>query len=112
MKLSRDTALKIDYILDQLFPPIIRDTRWLMYIPFRIMFGNKASVYLDFKERAFSMTDDEFKAAYAATSEVAPERETDCNRASIETVLQHIKGENILEVGCGVVLGEDSCKRI
>ena len=101
MKLSRDTALKIHYFLDQFVPPIIRDTRWIMYIPFRVMFGNKASVYLDFKDKAFDMTEEEFTAAYAKTQDVAPERESDCNNASIDAVMKNILGQNVLEVGCG-----------
>ncbi len=101
MKLSRDISLKIHWVFDQLIPPFLRDCRWFMGIFIRMAFRHRAPIYMDFKEKAHAMTVEEFTEAYRLTSEVAFERETDLNHASIEKILTCIEGTNLLEVGCG-----------
>lgn len=101
MKLRRDTALKIHYLLDQWVPPFIRDTRWIMKLPLLLAFREHADTYLDFKERAYQMSEEEFRATYAKVSDVAFERATDLNDYSIQRLLEEVRGPRVLEVGCG-----------
>jgi len=101
MKLPRDLALKINWVLDQLIPPILRDSKWFMYLPLKMAFKHRVNVYLTFKERASNMGLEEYLQCYRETAEVAFERETDLNKKSIELIIQHVKGKKILEVGCG-----------
>ena len=101
MKLSRDLALKIHWVFDQLIPPILRDQRWFMWLPIKLAFRHRADAYLDFKFKAHALSEDEYKALYAEVSDVMFERETDLNCKSIELIKQHIKGKHVLEVGCG-----------
>jgi ubiquinone/menaquinone biosynthesis C-methylase UbiE len=101
MKLKRDTALKIHYVLDQWVPPFFRDKRWLMYLPLRLAFREHAKVYLDFKDTAFQLSEDEFREVYRQVSDIAFERETDLNERSVERLLEEVRGPKILEVGCG-----------
>jgi len=101
MKLNRDIALKIHYVFDQLIPPIFRDSKFFMSIFIKMAFRHRAPVYLDFKEKAYEMSEEEFREAYRLTSDVAFERPTDLNRVSIEKIIKNIKGNKILEVGCG-----------
>jgi ubiquinone/menaquinone biosynthesis C-methylase UbiE len=100
-KMSRDTALFFHYILDNLVPPIIRDCRWIMAIPLWAMFRHRYKVYLDFKETAFSLTEEEFRGFYRMVSDTAIDRETDLNKASIDKIMVHVTGPKILDVGCG-----------
>ncbi len=101
MKLKRDTALKIHYLLDQWVPPFFRDSRWFMAIPMRMAFREHADTYLDFKEKAYQMTEAEFQETYRRVSDVAFERATDLNHASINRIMQEVRGPKVLEVGCG-----------
>ena len=101
VNLSRDTALKIHYILDNLVPPIIRDCRWIMAIPMWIMFRHNYKSYLDFKETAFSLSEEEFRDVYRKLSSTAIRRETDLNIASIDKIISSVVGDKILDVGCG-----------
>ena len=101
MKLSRDISLKIHWVFDQLIPPVLRDCRWFMGFFIKMAFRHRAPIYMDFKDKAHTMTCEEFTEAYRLTSEVAFERETDLNEASLKKIFQHIDGTNILEVGCG-----------
>jgi hypothetical protein len=64
MKLSRDIALKIHWVFDQLIPPVLRDQKWFMYLPIRMAFRHKAPYYFEFKEKAHSLTHEEYKQIY------------------------------------------------
>lgn len=99
--MSRDTALKIHYILDQLVPPIIRDCKWIMSFPLWVMFRHRYKSYLNFKEIAFDLSEEEFRGFYRMVSDTAIERDTDLNKASIDKIMMHTKGDKILDVGCG-----------
>jgi len=99
--LSRSVTTKIAFILDQLVPPIIRDSRWFMWIPFRTLLGNKSEAFFTFKDHAFDMSFEQFKETYANTQSAHIKRETDLNNTCVEKILANISGENVLEVGCG-----------
>ena len=101
MKLTRQTALKIHFVLDQLLPPILRDAIWFMSIPFRILYKDRADVFLTFKQKAWSMTEEEFAQAYRDVEPVLMERDTDLTDEAIGAVLGEIVGSDVLEAGCG-----------
>jgi ubiquinone/menaquinone biosynthesis C-methylase UbiE len=50
---------------------------------------------------AHILTQKECENCYAEASEVQFTGETDLNRKSVELILKHVMGRNILEVGCG-----------
>lgn len=101
MKLSRQTALKFHFILDQLLPPLLRDARWFMSIPFGILYKDRAHVFLSFKEKAWKMTEEEFAQAYRDVEPVLMERDTDLTDVAIDAVLSEVVGTDVLEAGCG-----------
>jgi SAM-dependent methyltransferase len=102
MKLSRETASKIRFLLDECLPPIVRDSRWFARLPLRLAFGEKGDVYLDFKARAMTMSDEEMAEVYGKIREGVIERPTDLNDAGIHAILRDVIGPRVLEVGCGV----------
>jgi SAM-dependent methyltransferase len=99
--LSRDVSLKIHYILDQWVPPFMRDCRWMMAIPLWLVFRHRYKSYLDFKELAFRLSEEEFRGFYRMVSDTAIERETDLNKASVDKLMIHVTGPKVLDVGCG-----------
>jgi ubiquinone/menaquinone biosynthesis C-methylase UbiE len=101
MKLSRKTASKIRLLLDEYLPPALRDSRWFVRFPLRLVFGDKAHVFLDFKQRALTMSDEEFAAVYRDIKSNLIERETDLTDACAEAVQSDVVGPQVLEVGCG-----------
>jgi SAM-dependent methyltransferase len=101
MKLNRDFTLKIHFILDQLLPPIIRDSRLLMYPVFRLFFGKKADVFLNFKSNGSILSKEDFESVYFNTKNEHIQRETDLNDICIDKILDDVTGESTLEVGCG-----------
>lgn len=101
MKLSRQTALKIHFVLDQLLPPFLRDARWFMIIPFRILHKDRAEVFLTFKDKSLSMTEEEFAQAYRDVEPVLMDRDTDVTDEAMQAILDEVVGSTILEAGCG-----------
>ncbi|WKZ27598.1 MAG: class I SAM-dependent methyltransferase [Candidatus Dojkabacteria bacterium] len=101
MRISRNNTLKIHYILDQLIPPILRDSSLFMYFPLKVLFGEKTSEFMEFKQNAKKMSRDDYKQIYERVSDVMIERETDLNDECLHKILEDLKGEKILDVGCG-----------
>jgi ubiquinone/menaquinone biosynthesis C-methylase UbiE len=101
MKLSRDITIKIKFLIDELIPPIIRDSKWFMYVPFKVLFGNKAWIFYEFKNDSLRMSEREYIERYREIEKISIKRETDLNKACIEKIFKSIIGQNILEVGCG-----------
>lgn len=101
MKLSRDVTNIIRYILDNLIPPVLRESRWFMWLPFKILYKSKSEVFMSFKDKIVDMTDEELLNAYKLTEEVQIDRDTDLNKGCLNKILKEVTGENVLEVGCG-----------
>lgn len=100
MKVSRRTQLRILWVFNQLLPPIIRDARWFMRLPMRLAFRRCTELGMTFKERAYSMSDEEFVRAQEEISGVYVTKGTDLNQACMRRILEDVEG-SILEVGCG-----------
>lgn len=101
MRIPRAVTYRIRQVLDDWLPPAIRDTRLFNWLPARMLFGDEADLFLDFKERALGLTDHEFGAIYRAAHRFVIERDTDLNRRSLAAVRGAVVGEKVLEVGCG-----------
>jgi len=101
MILERNITNKINWILDNLVPPILRDNRTFMSIWFKLLFGNKAEHFLDFKEKVPFLSNDAFEEYYRYLSDKHIERDTDLNKECLEKILTSIVGKSVLDVGCG-----------
>ena len=64
MKIQRDFSILINNFLDWILPPVLRDSKLFMYLPFRLLFKKKAEIFLKFKDKAFQMNDREFAHVY------------------------------------------------
>src|SRR5687768_6981434 len=101
MNIRRSTARKVHFILDECIPPVVRDTRWFMWIPFKVLFGKKAEYFFSFKERAMEASGQEIHEVYVATADVHLHRETDLNDQCLAAIKASIVGTTVLDVGCG-----------
>ncbi|HSH01207.1 MAG TPA: class I SAM-dependent methyltransferase [Anaerolineae bacterium] len=100
-KFTRETTLKIHFILDQLIPPYLRDQKWFMWLPYKLLYKDKANIFLDFKDKAVHMTKDELQAVYEQLQSKAIVREIDISQICIEKIKNNIWGETVIDVGCG-----------
>lgn len=101
MKLSRDVTQVLVGIMDNFIPPIIRDSLWFMYIPLRIIRGNKWKIYATFKEIAPRLTESEYCDIYRQVQSVELDRETDTNSRCVKEIQKNIIGKTVLDAGCG-----------
>lgn len=101
MKLSRNFTNKIHWVLDNLTPPIIRDSKIFFQPLFWILFKNKTSDFMKFKEKAPFLSDEEIKNTYEYLADVHIKRETDLNSKSEEFILNNLIGKKILDIACG-----------
>lgn len=99
--LSRSVTIKIAFVLDELIPPFLRDSKWFMWIPFRILFGDRAEDFFNFKDHVFDMSFAEIKRTYERLESMHIQRQTDLNDACTKEILDNLCGDNVLEVGCG-----------
>lgn len=104
--MKRELTAKIRYVLDELVPPIIRDSRWFMW-PFYVLAYGTLSVrgFMDFKSKAYSMTELEYKKFYSALgNSISRRRVTDLNEASIQFIASALPSDadmSLLDVGAG-----------
>lgn len=101
MKLSRNIAIKIGNILDNWLPPVVRDSKLFVYLPFKYMFKDKANVFFTFKQKAPHISEAEYIKLYKEIDPYLIKRETSLNTSCILTIMQSVVGQKVLEVGCG-----------
>lgn len=101
MKVARGTSIFVQKILDDYIPPAMRDARWFMYLPMKFVLRDKANLFLDFKDKAYSLTEEEFSQLYKDAASADLQGETDLNEACVKEILKSAKGKQVLEVGCG-----------
>lgn len=102
MRVSRNTSVKIQYILDQWIPPRLRDSRLFMYLPMKLVLKDAVHDFMHFKNDVFSMSEEAFSDLYRRTSHVQElQGETDLNIECTEEILKTLRNKKVLEVGCG-----------
>lgn len=100
MKLQREFTSKIRFLMDEFLPPILRDWRFLMILPFKLLYKNKAHIFMDFKNKANKISDAKFAKAYKQVSQM-DSRITDLTEASLKGILANMVGKTVLDAGCG-----------
>ncbi len=101
LRTSRRTDLWLNFLLNDCLPPVLRDRTWLLSPMLRLACGKKAGLLMDFRERAYGLTDEEFAEIYADLHDAIIDRPTDLNDACVHAILRDAAGPEILEVGCG-----------
>lgn len=101
MKLSRDFTNKVNWFLDNMMPPCFRDSKLVMAPLFKLLFRDKAKLFMEFKENAWQLDAEQMANYYRLLADVHIQRPTDLNSKSVDCILSHLKGEKILDIACG-----------
>lgn len=101
MKLSRNLTSPLNWILDNLVPPFVRDSKFFSRPMLWLLFGKKTRLFMEFKERAFSLTSEEMVDYYRNLAGVHIKRETDLNEESIRFIMDNLSGNTVLDIACG-----------
>lgn len=102
--MNRIITNTIRYILDNVVPPVIRDSRWFMYPMFYVWFkGKNVKLFMDFKSIVYDISEEEFLEIYRNVESFAYNRPTDMNMPSVEYMMSILDKDaaSLLDVGCG-----------
>lgn len=101
MQFTKRFAGVANFILNEVISPFLRDSKWFLYAPMKSLLGEKADIYLNFRERSPFMTEHEYRQAYIETAGVKLVKGSDLNKECLDRIPKEIRGNGILEVGCG-----------
>lgn len=101
--LPRDLTIRISWLLDNLLPPVIRDSRIFMMPLFQLAYGRDlARQVIAFKQQAHTLSLEAYASLYAAYARCPlGRRYTDLNAACLRRISQLIYGSSVLDAGCG-----------
>lgn len=96
---DRRVTTPVRRLLDDWLPPVVREWRPLNRLLARMVHG--PTFDLDFKHRAFRMSDREIAEAYDELAQGGARfRDTDTTPAQIDAIIEASRGR-VLEIGCG-----------
>lgn len=98
---SRSVTNRINWVLDNLVPPAVRDSRWFMMPLFWIVFGKRSGDFARFKDAAPHLSRAEYSGWYERLASSHIERESDLTPGVVQEVLGAVVGDSVLDVGCG-----------
>jgi ubiquinone/menaquinone biosynthesis C-methylase UbiE len=102
--MNRSITNTIRFVMDELIPPFIRDSRFFMY-PFYVFAyrGRNIKEVMKFKTNVYSYTEEEYSNFYNNLNTISRNRATDMNQACIDYILNNIDSttENLIDIGCG-----------
>jgi SAM-dependent methyltransferase len=98
LQVKRETTNWIRFILEDLLPPIVRDSQ-IFHAVARIAWGSHVTRLADFRERSAFLTPEEYAALYRDHPRV--HEGTDLSQACVDEILKSILGTSICDIGCG-----------
>ncbi len=101
MRLSRNFTNIFNWILDNVIPPFLRDSRIVMTPFFMLLFRKKYHRFMDFKENVLNLDSNGVIEYYEELSSYHINRKTDLNKKSINFILNNIEGQRVLDISCG-----------
>ena len=102
--MNRKLTNTIRFFMDELIPPVIRDTKWFMYPFYYFAYrGRNLKTVMDFKSKVYTFTEKEYDEFYNNLNTISRNRVTDLNDACINFILDNIdqSSTNIIDIGCG-----------
>jgi len=88
----------VRYCLDNLLPPIIRDSKLFMTIPLKVGLGNRVDFFNNFRQKGY-ISSIEFNDHYNRF--IGYDRKIDITVHGVDFIKKNIVGQSVLDVGCG-----------
>ncbi|HYC60575.1 MAG TPA: methyltransferase domain-containing protein [Thermoanaerobaculia bacterium] len=98
MMLTRSIINRIRYVLEDLFPPFLRDSG-LFYALMHVVLRGRTRHFVSFRPRSPYMSAREYDEFYREYTPLLDK--TDLNEACIARIRREVEGERALDVGCG-----------
>ena len=96
--MNRETTNKVRFILEDLCPPILRDSFLFRGIA-SLFWGKHIKDLAEFRARAPFLTDEEYEALYKHHPRV--HEGTDNSKKCIARMCKDVVGESVADIGCG-----------
>lgn len=101
MQFTRESSLLINFVLNELLPPIVRDSKIVMWVAMKLAFGRKSAVFYEFREKLSTMSEEDYVRAYEDTEACNLLKGSDLNEKCKQAIVSNVVGESVLDVGCG-----------
>ena len=102
--MKREYTNAIRFLMDELIPPIIRDSRYFMYPFFCMVYKTKKNLdrKMDFKSLSYKMTEEEY-IKFCGECSVPFKRHTNLCKSNLKLILENLKTERgrLADIGCG-----------
>ncbi len=102
--MNRKLTNTIRFFMDELIPPLIRDSKWFMYPFFYFAYrGRKISEVMKFKSNVYSFSEQDYDNFYNNLNTISRNRVTDLNQACVSFILNKIdkNATNLIDIGSG-----------
>ncbi len=102
--MNRGLTNIIRFIMDELIPPVIRDSYWFMYPFYFVAYrGKNIRETMNFKSLVKTFTESEYIDFYKGLNSISRNRKTDLSQSNIKYILQNLdpSSETLLDAGCG-----------
>ncbi|MFD9901898.1 class I SAM-dependent methyltransferase [Mesorhizobium sp. UC22_110] len=96
--MNRETTNRIRFVLEDVLPPVIRDSRLFRSVA-SLAWGDHIARLASFRERAPFLTAEEYETLYRDHPRV--HEGTDNSQACIEKIIASTVGQSVCDVGCG-----------
>lgn len=96
--MRRETTNRIRFVLEELLPPIVRDSRAMRWL-FRRHWGTLIDDLEDFRKHITRLTDEDYAAVYSRLPRV--QTGTDNSRLCLERIAALVRPGDVCDVGCG-----------
>jgi ubiquinone/menaquinone biosynthesis C-methylase UbiE len=102
--MNRRLTNAIRFVMDELIPPFIRDSKVFMY-PFYLFAyrGKNIKEVMHFKTKVYDYTPEEYSDFYNGLNTISRNRATDLNQECIDFILDKIDptANTLVDIGCG-----------
>ncbi|MFC1584830.1 methyltransferase domain-containing protein [Fibrobacterota bacterium] len=99
--MTKEITSYLHFFFDELIPPLLRDSRWFMWLPFRILFGRKADIFFGFKDKAYQYSGRELLDVFKTARCAHIKRASDVSKHCLSKLLANVEGDKVLDAGCG-----------
>ncbi|WP_405227749.1 class I SAM-dependent methyltransferase [Lentisalinibacter sediminis] len=96
--MKRETSNRIRFVLEELVPPILRDSAFMRWL-FERYWGAKVAELEHFRRRIHRLTEADYEAVYVNLPRL--HLDTDNSRACLERITAELLPGRIVDIGCG-----------